>query len=589
MIKNDTLRNVLYVDLTGKSFHVADRTDLFEKYLGGSGVAIQLLNEECPQGADPYGPENPIVFAVGPLTGLYPLASKTVAMFKSPHTGNLGESHAGGRSAISIRMAGYGAILIKGASERPCYISISGNKVNFRDASTLWGMGKSETVGKVIRANEPYSGLRTIMRIGTGGEKMIPYACVTTETYRHFGRLGLGAVFGSKKLKAVAIAGKRSIPVTDQQEYGKLYDAIFKNATESPLMKKYHEIGTPVNVVPLNESGGLPTRNLQAARFEQAGKISGEWIAQQCLGKRLACAHCPVACIHIAALREPYEDEPYFYKTSMIGYDYELLYACGSMLGGSDLSGILTLLDSIEAYGLDCMSAGVVLAWATEAFNKGLISEKETIDVKFEWGDYSSYMKALAYIIEQPNDFYKALAKGVDYASFVYGGQDFAMAFGGNEMPGYHTGPAAHIGYLAGARHSHLDAAGYSIDKKIMLNKDMTPDEVAADIIKEERWRQILSSLVICFFARELYTSDVVLNALKLSGFDLDEQALKKVGEAIHTEKFRFKIREGFSFDTLRVPHRIFETPSSVGMIDENFVQKAMECVKTEIMGKVRE
>jgi aldehyde:ferredoxin oxidoreductase len=587
MIASDSLRRALYINLTNKSFRIEDRTDLFEKYIGGAGVAIQLLMEECPKGADPLGPDNPIVFAVGPLNGLYPLASKTVAMFKSPHTGNLGESHAGGRSAISIRMAGFGAIVITGAADRPSYISITGDKVYFRDASTLWGMGKSETAGKVIRANEPSSGLRTIMRIGIAGEKMIPYSCVTTETYRHFGRLGLGAVFGSKKLKAVVVSGKRSLPVTDRQQYEKHYELIFNKATESPIMKKYHEIGTPVNVVPLNESGSLPTRNLQSARFEQASMISGESIAKQCLGKRLACAHCPVACIHIAALREPYEDEPYFYKTSMIGYDYELLYACGSLLGGSDLSGVLTLLDSLEAYGLDCMSAGVVLAWSTEAFMKGLISEKETDGLRFEWGNYQTYLKAVIKMIEQPNDFYRAISKGVDYASSIYGGQDYALSFGGNEMPGYHTGPSAHIGYLAGARHSHLDSGGYSIDKKLMVNKNMTPEAVAAEIIAEERWRQILTSLVICYFARELYTPDIVKEALRLSGFDLDDAAMKRIGEEIHTEKFRFKIREGFSFDNLRIPKRIYQTLSGAGMIDEKFVLAAMESVKKEIMSKV--
>jgi aldehyde:ferredoxin oxidoreductase len=524
--------------------------------------------------------------AVGPLTGLYPLASKTVAMFKSPHTGNLGESHAGGRSAISIRMAGYGAIVITGASERPCYISVQGNKVFFRDASTLWGMGKSATVGKIIRANEPSSGLRTIMRIGRAGEKMIPYACVTTETYRHFGRLGLGAVFGSKKLKALVVSGKRSIPVVDQKQYTEAYEAIFKNATESPAMKKYHEIGTPVNVVPLNEMGGLPTRNLQSATFEDAAKISGETIAQNYLGKRLACSHCPVACIHIGAIRESYEDEPYFYKTSMICYDYELIYAVGSMLGGSDVPRMMKLIDSIEAYGLDCMSAGVVLAWATEAFERGLITEQQTDGIRFAWGDYTAYQEALTRLVEQPNEFYAALAKGADFSAATYGGQDFAMSFGGNEMPGYHTGPAAHIGYLAGARHSHLDGGGYGIDKKMMVNKAMTSQTVAAELLTEERWRQVLSSLVICFFARELYKPDVIVNALRLSGFEHTEDSLRALGEEIHTTKFRFKLREGFSFDALKIPRRIYETKSPVGMVDEAFVKDALRAIQQDVQEK---
>ena len=244
MLKDDPLANVLYIDLTNKQHRIEKREDLFSKYIGGVGVATQLLHEECPQGVDPFAPENPIIFSVGPLTGLFPLASKTVAVFKSPHTGNLGESHCGGRSATAIRSAGYGAIVIKGASETPLYLALHGDQIHFRDASSLWGMQSSFTVGRVIRENESEAGVRTIMRIGRAGEKCITYACVTTETYRHFGRLGLGAVFGSKKLKAIVISGKCSLPVGDKKHYRKLYDEIYQEAVSSTLMKKYHDLGT---------------------------------------------------------------------------------------------------------------------------------------------------------------------------------------------------------------------------------------------------------------------------------------------------------------------------------------------------------
>ena len=237
MLKDDPLANILYIDLSNRTFMTKKRPELFNRYIGGAGVAIQLLHEECPTGCDPLGPENPIIFVVGPLTSLFPLASKTVAMFKSPHTGNLGESHCGGRSAVAIRMAGYGAIVFKGASDIPIYLSIHGNKVYFRDASSLWGMGSSAT-GRIIRENETGGGLRTIMRIGKAGENLVSYASVTTETYRHFGRLGLGAVFGSKKLKAIAISGKSSVPVTDTKLYQKMYEEIYQKAVESPVMKK---------------------------------------------------------------------------------------------------------------------------------------------------------------------------------------------------------------------------------------------------------------------------------------------------------------------------------------------------------------
>jgi aldehyde:ferredoxin oxidoreductase len=226
MLPNDPLANVLYVDLSKKRSWVERREDLFGKYLGGSGVAIQLLAENCPPGMDPLAPEAPVVLATGPLDGLFPLGSKTVAMFKSPHTGNLGESHAGGRSAVSIRMAGLGAIVITGTNTNPGYLSIVDGKAFFRDATTLWGMNSSVTAGRIIRQNERGSGLRSIMRIGRAGENLVSYANVSTETYRHFGRLGMGAVFGSKKLKALVVSGNRTLEVADKVAYRALYDEI---------------------------------------------------------------------------------------------------------------------------------------------------------------------------------------------------------------------------------------------------------------------------------------------------------------------------------------------------------------------------
>ncbi|MEM2088165.1 MAG: aldehyde ferredoxin oxidoreductase N-terminal domain-containing protein, partial [Thermoproteota archaeon] len=373
------LSRILYIDLSKRSFHVENRPELFEKYIGGTGIAIRLLLDECPRNADPLGPENPIIFAVGPLTGLFPMASKTVAMFKSPLTRNLGESHAGGRTASAIRMAGYGAIVIRGASETPVYLAIYGGKVYFRDASGLWGVESSYTVGRVIREREKGAGFRTIMRIGSAGERMVSYASVVVETYRHFGRLGLGAVFGSKKLKAIVVSGNYSIKVKDPTSYRKVYDEVFKLAVESSLMKKYHDIGTSSNVLPLNAIKALPSLNLKQTSLSDAENISGETLAEKYLGRRVACSHCPVACIHLATLREPYEDEPYFYKTTMVPYDYEPLYALGSMLGITDPGGWLRLMDEVEVQGLDAMSTGVVLAWATEACEKRLVTDRETM------------------------------------------------------------------------------------------------------------------------------------------------------------------------------------------------------------------
>jgi len=584
MLTHDPLKRILYIDLARRRSWVEERPELFDESLGGTGVGIRLLEKECPAGADPLGPENPVIFTVGPLVGLYPLASKTVAMFKSPHTGNLGESHAGGRSAVSIRMAGYGAIVIRGASSIPVYLVINEDGVQFRDASALWGTRSSYTTGSVLRVREGGSGTRSIMRIGRAGEQQVSYACVITETYRHFGRLGLGAVFGSKQLKAIVIEGKRNLPVADRRAYRQTYDAIYKAAVESPLMQKYHELGTPINVIPLDAIGALPTRNLQSGRFEGAEAISGENLAANYLGRRVACAHCPVACIHLAALRIPYPNDPYFYKTLMLGYDHEPIFATGSMLGLDDVPGMLQVMDEIEVQGLDVMSAGVALAWATEAFEHGLITETDTDGLTLAFGKAAPYIEAVKRITTQPTDFYRALARGAEHAATIYGGLDFALAFGGNEMPGYHTGPACHIGWLVGTRHSHLDNAGYSLDQKaVKQGVTLMPEDIAEALVNEERWRQVLTSLVVCLFARGVYDGETVLGALDVAGFDWTAADLDRLGAETLRRKVAFKQREGFDFGALRIPRRIVETPSPNGPFDEGFVREAIAHYETSL------
>jgi len=223
------------------------------------------------------------------------------------------------------------------------------------------------------------------------------------------------------------------------------------------------------------------------------------------------------------------------------------------------------------------MSTGVVLAWATEAQQKNLVSTEETMGLTFNWGDAATYIQAIDHIVKQPNEFYRYLASGVDAASARYGGADFAMAFGGNEMPGYHTGSASHISFLVGSRHSHLDAAGYSIDQNILKGKALSDEDVVKELLKEEAWRQILSSLVVCFFARGIYDPETVVKTLEVAGHKVSLEGLDRLGMEILREKNRFKAREGFKPESLRVPARIYETPSPRGLITEDVVKNSVE------------
>lgn len=583
MMPNDTLSKVLYIDLTKKKFEVKYRRDLFEKYLGGTGVATQLLLEECPEGIDAFAPESPIIFAVGPLTGAFPLASKTCAMFKSPHTGDIGESHAGGRSAIAIRMAGYGAIVIKGKSDIPVYLSITKGKVEFKNATTLWGMKDGSIAARVMRQNEGGEGLRAIFRIGMAGENMSTFANVTTETYRHFGRLGLGAIFGSKFLKGIVVSGKQAIEVTNKKEYKNLYDEIYNTATESPVMKKYHDVGTAINIKSLNSMKALPVKNLQKSSIKEIEHVTGEDIAKNHLARRIGCAHCPVACIHLAYLREPYEDDPYFFKTTPVCYDFELIYSLGTMVGITEAKPLLKLIDIVEQVGVDAMSMGVILSWITEMYERKNITLEDLNGITVSWGDEDAYIELVKNIAKPNTDFLKACAKGVSYASSKYGGKEFAMSFGKNEMAGYHTGPAGYLGFLLGARHSHLDNGGYSVDQKELVKTELTPQTVVDKLLDEEAIRQILSSIAVCFFARGIYNLELVSKAIKLLGFDYDEKQLHEIGRQIHLNKYKFKMREGFRIEKLVVPERIYETEDPTGKITKEFIKTGLDYAQSLI------
>lgn len=571
------LSRVLRVDLTRKRSWVEERPELFARGLGGTGAAIELLHELCPSGADPLSPDNPIIIAVGPLNPLYPLASKAVALFKSPLTGNLGESHCGGRLALALRLAGFGALVIEGRSDIPIYLSVHGGRLQFRDARALWGLSSTVTVGRVLRELEPGAGVRTILRIGRAGERGVSYATVTAETYRHFGRLGLGALFGSKHLKAIVISGEESIPVSDRARYNKVYQALYKRSVESDVMKKYHDLGTAQNISALNALGGLPVRNLQATRYPEDPPFSGEKLAEGYLGRRLACSACPVACIHLAVLREPHPTEPYFYKTSFVPYDYEPLFSLGTMLGIETVEGVLKLIDSAETWGLDAMSVGVALAWATEAFEQGLVGESETGGLRFKWGDAPTYLAMIKRIASRQGEFYQALGCGVREAAARFGGAEFALHFGGNEMPGYHTGAGALLGYLSGSRHSHLDSAGYAFDQESLRSgKVISPAEMARKLFTEEAQRQVLSCLVVCFFARGLYDFTTIRDCLSALGSHWDESNLQRLGEEVVRRKYAFKVREGFDLPALPIPARALTTPAPGGVVREDYLREAL-------------
>ena len=580
------LASVLYINLTNETSKVVNRQDLHDKYLGGTGVATMLMHEEFKEGTDALDPESPIVLSIGPLSGIFPCCTKVVAMFRSPLTGEFGESHAGGRLAMAMRFAGYSSIVITGRAKRPVYLSIYNNDIAFKDASSIWGLSSTTDIGKILRNVEPSAGKRSIIRIGTAGENRIRYANVNVDTYRHFGRLGLGAVFGAKNLKAIVVSGDGEIEVPSKSAYSKTYKEIFTNIVETDLMEKYHNLGTTENILPLNELSGLPTRNLQQTFFEYAETISGENFADNYLVRKISCAHCPIGCIHIAMLKTSFGPS-HEYEIKHISYDYELVYALGTNLGVLTPEGVLELIDRCEQYGVDIISMGVVLGWATEMSMQKKFTTEETKGVLLKWGDVKNYLLAIDLIIESPNEFYSALAKGVVFASKKYGGEDFAIQAGGVEIPGYHTGVGNLVGLAVGVRHSHLDNGGYSIDQKAFKD-DLSDEDIVDKLIFEDDIRGVLTSLVICLFARGIYTYDAIIEALATIGIERSEEELIELGRDIFMKKYELKRKFGFSLDDVTFPSRFFETASTNGMIDEARVQNVLSMYKKKRWGTDR-
>ncbi|MGI6549608.1 MAG: aldehyde ferredoxin oxidoreductase N-terminal domain-containing protein [Syntrophomonadales bacterium] len=578
MITDQTIK-VLHIDLSNKSWEVKDRPDLFP-YLGGVGVGIRLLDENVLYDRDPLDGEQPVIFCVGLLSSIFPVITKTVCMFRSPLTGELGESYAGGRLAMSMVYSGYDAIVIKGEAPQPTYLSIGPDGVEFRNAEPLWGVGTEET-GRYLREMEPGRGYRSTVRIGPAGENLVSFANLNVDTFRHFGRLGSGAVFGSKNLKAMVVFGTQDYPIPKEQQkaYRKVYKEIHDRVTKTDVMEKYHDLGTTVNILKLNAMKGLPTRNLQSATFDQAQEISGEAFAEEKLVRKLSCSSCPIGSIHIAAHRKSFNKESHEYETSQLAYDHELVFALGSFLGTGNQEDFLSLLDEVEDLGFDVMSAGVLLGWLTEAFANQLVGEEE-LGTRLDFGYTEGYIHVLRRMAKPDNELYRLLGKGTEAAAEQLGGLDYACTLGRTEMTGYHTGYGAALGQAVGARHSHLDNAGYSLDQ---TKKGTDPAAFVSAMFEEEVSRCITNCLIMCLFARSVYDYPTIVKALSAIGVEKSEEELKELALEIFRNKIMVKQKMGFDFRKLRFPKRFFETECLNGVLKEEVMQEMLDLYIREV------
>ncbi len=556
---------VLLVDATcgkGKIVLLDGRNEV----AGGSGLAALLYSKYGQPELSWQDESQPLIFAIGPLTGYFPLMSKMVCSFKSNYHGEYTESHAGGRAALSLQFSDLDALVIVGRAKQLSCLSIGANHLELKDATFLRGTD-AESSGKLIRRMfKSGSGHRSIMRIGPSGEVGSAMACINVDTYRHFGRMGGGAAMGAKNLKAIVIHGDSDFSIPPGKEYSRLYKDVYQKVTSTEMMRKYHNLGTPANLQGLNDISSLPWRNLQQTNDPGIATITGKSFADQTLLRNGACSGCPVGCIHIGFIREKMEvDNRYHFH--QVAYDYEPIFAAGTMLGVTNSFDVLRILDVMEKVGLDAMSGGVALGWATEATEQGLISEKETL-IPLSFGDAKGYQQAARHLGRGSNDFYRLLGQGTLKAAAVYGGGDFGCVLG-QEMAGYATGELFFAAQTLGFRHSHLDTGAYSYDQK---NAEQDVERAVDFLIADEPGRAFLTSMVGCLFARSVYTEEQLAECLQVVGFETLSKTIPKVAEHIRTLRWKVRAQTGFNPDNFTIPKRFYQVKTWKGQIDKNYL-----------------
>lgn len=577
---------MLDIDLNKKKAETRDITNLFISHIGGTGVANEILAETNPE-TDPFASEAPIIFAIGPFTSIFPVATKTVAMFISPLTGDIGESHAGGRLGMAMHSADISLIRIKGKADNLSCLEIEDHKIKIHCASSLKQMSATATE-RMINDHFNTRHKKSILRIGPAGERLSPIACATVDSSRHFGRHGLGAVLGSKNIKAIIISGNNSSNIVDKSAFSSYYQKLYDSVVNSEQMKKYHDLGTTVNVIPLSKINGMPVRNFSQGFFEAADQISGEAFAEKHLSQQISCAHCQCGCIHMGTVRELFNKEINMYKTFKVSYDHELVFALGSNLSITDTNEILRLISYVEKQGWDAISIGVTLSWASEAFQKGIIDTELTDGLKLNFGDSKTYLIVLERIAQQHNEFFANLEKGAHYCSSKYGGKDFSITFGKLEAPGYMTGLHAYLGYATGIRHSHLDSAGYSFDQQ-KINSELSDEQYTEKLYEESVFRCLLNSLVICLFARKIYDTKTIIEGLNIMGLKISsEDDLMTKARTIHAAKYKLKRSLGFKFEDLYLPARLQNAITTTGKITTEMFNQQVAVYKKMIENDIK-
>ncbi len=564
---------ILKIDLPSKNVVKEVLTEgLIRNYLGGLGLAAKLYYDLVPPRVDPYDPSNVVIFAIGPVQGtLTPGSGRGLFVSKSPLTNRFFSSNFGGFISSELKRAGYDAVVISGRSEKPVYIVIDDGNVEIRDASHLWGMTTYET--HRIITEELGDPRFQVVCVGPAAENLVRFSAIihpTPPECHAAGRGGIASVMASKNLKAIAVRGSKEVEVADRDGVISFFKEIAEKCRKHPFLPTY---GTLAVLGTVNKLGGLGTRNWQTEVFEGADKIRGETVIPKYKIADKACASCPMGCVKVTKVTEGKWAE-----TVVKGPEYETLYALGSMTGVDDFGAIARASRLCDEYGLDTISTGVVIAFAMEAFERGIISKEETEGLELRFGDGDALVEMVERIAFRKGWLGNLLAEGVARASQVIGSgsQYFAMHFKGLELAGHspRAVKAWTLGYSVGWRGgSHHDARPHDIEYANPVEVRAFSTEGKAEIIYDTVLRVMIEeSLVTCRFFGGYYgvrtPSETHAKILKMvTGIEWSVEELVKTAKRIRTLIRCLEVRDGFDArtDLNAPPLRILYEPIPEG------------------------
>jgi len=484
--------SILRVDLsTGVASAQPLAEDLVNAYIGGRGFGAYLVYREVPPGTDPLGPGNKLVVAAGPFSGVFlPSGSKTSFSAKSPATGLYGDSNIGGHLAGELKYAGYDAVVLEGRAPVPSYLFIEDDKVEVRPCEKLWGIGaiKTEKALKDELGDE-----FQIATIGPAGENMVVFACVNHDIGRQAGRCGMGAVMGSKNLKAIAVRGTKGVPVADMSALRKVAGEMFSALAANPALKVWQDQGLAQVTTWSNSIGALPTRNFRQNFYENADALSGERMRSDIHVRDKACFACPMATGKYC--KASHRGESVFLE----GPEYETTALIGSNCALGSIEEVAYANYMCDELGLDTISAGNAVAFTMECFERGIITKEDTGGIEARFGSLDAFVE-IAKLIAARQGIGAPLSRGVRAAAAAWGGgsEDFAIQVKGLEWSGYESrgAPSMMLAYMTcdiGAHHNRA----WSVTHDIAVGRNVIEGK-AAKVVELQHVRPLFDCLGVC-------------------------------------------------------------------------------------------